>query len=392
MNAKRQVESSLDNSSDYGLDSPTRTVTVADTSGNQMTIYFGNSNDITGDYYVYTDTTDAVYTTESSNYEAFNYGLMDLVSIDSLPSIDSSLIKNITVDKTDGKWLMTYKESGDSDIDYTNQLTWFVTNPSKTESGMDASEASELTSDVSGISTSTCVAYNVKKKALKTYGLDNPQATITIKYQEEVETEASESDSTDESETEAETTTTYENKTFTFYIGDKYSDDYYYFTWDGTNQVCLLSSDTAEYLLGISNDTFLLTTPINITMSSVDKLVANNTTYTIDRTETTDEDGNDVTKTTYTKNGEDFDSSDFSSLFSQIKGITSEKPYTEKEETEEITGDTLTLTYTLNNNTKFKTVTFVFEPYDKDYYSLSVNGSKKWLINKIDVTNLMALF
>jgi hypothetical protein len=127
-------------------------------------------------------------------------------------------------------------------------------------------------------------------------------------------------------------------------------------------------------------------------MSSVDQLVANDTTYTIDRTETTDEDGNDVTKTTYTKNGEDFDSSDFSSLFSQIKGITSEKPYTEKENEDEVTGDTLTLTYTLNNNTKFKTITFVFEPYDKDYYSLSVNGSKKWLINKIDVTNLMALF
>ena len=383
---KRQVESSLDKNSDYGLDKPTRTVTVTDSKNNEMTIYFGSSNSITGDYYIYTDAANKVYTTESSNYEAFNYSLMDLVSIDSIPSIDATLLKNVTVDKTDGKWKMTYKEAGDSSLDYTGELTWFVTNPDKSKEGMDSSAASTFTTNVTGITTDTCVAYNVKAKDLKKYGLDNPKATVTVNYQEEVdsdsntETESATSDSTEETTSVAKT---YENKTFTFHIGNKKDSDSYYFTFDGSNQVCLLSSETAKYFLDINNKTFLLTNPLNIAVASVDKLQINSTTFTINHKDD---------KTTYQKDGKDYDSTKFTNLYDTIKGLTSEKTYVESDAEKETKGKTLILTYTLNNNKSYSTITFKFAPYDKDYYSLSINGTKKWLINKIDVTNLQSSY
>lgn len=357
---KRQVESSLDKNSDYGLDKPTRTVTVTDSKNNKMTIYFGSSNSITGDYYIYTDTANKVYTTESSNYEAFNYSLMDLVSIDSIPSIDATLLKNVTVKKTDGTWKMTYKEAGDSSLDYTGELTWFVTNPDKSKEGMDSSATSTFTTNVTGITTDTCVAYNVKTKDLKKYGLDNPQATITVKYQEDKK-----------------------DKTFTFHIGDKKDNDSYYFTFDGSNQVCLLSAETAKYFLNINNKTFLLTNPLNIDVASVDKLQINSTIFTLNRKDN---------KTTYQKDGKDYDSTKFTNLYDTIKGLTSEKTYVESDTEKDTKGKTLTLTYTLNNNKTYSTITFKFTPYDKDYYSLSINGTKKWLINKIDVTNLQSSY
>lgn len=385
MTGKRQVESSLDKNSDYGLDKPTRTVTVTDNSKHEMTIYFGNSNDITGDYYIYTNETDKVYTTESSNYEAFNYSLMDLVAIDSVPSMDATLLNNVTVDKADGKWTMTYKEAGDSSLDYTGELTWFVTNPDKSKEGMDSSTASTFTTNVTGITTDTCVAYNVAKKDLKKYGLDNPKATVTVNYQEEVEsdssteTESATSDSTEETTSAAKT---YENKTFTFHIGNKKDDDSYYFTFDGSNQVCLLSAETAEYFLNINNKTFLLTNPLNIPVASVDKLQIDSTTFTITHKDD---------KTTYSKDGKDYDSTTFTNLYDTIKGIASEKTYVESDTEKDTKGKTLTLTYSLNDNKTYSTITFKFAPYDKDYYSLSINGTKKWLVNKIDVTNLQSM-
>ena len=361
MTGKRQVETSLDKNSDYGLDKPTKTVTVTDSSNHEMTIYFGSSNSITGDYYIYTDADTKVYTTESSNYEAFNYSLMDLIAIDSIPSIDATLLKDVTVDKTDGKWKMTYKEAGDSSLDYTGELTWFVTNPNKSKEGMDSSAASTFTTNVTGITTDSCVAYNVKTKDLKKYGLDNPKATVTVNYQESEDKK---------------------NKTFTFHIGNK-KDDSYYFTFDGSNQVCLLSSETAEYFLNINNKTFLLTNPLNIAVSSVDKLQIDSTTFTITRKDN---------KTTYAKDGKDYDETKFNNLFDTIKGITSEKTYVESDTEKDAKGKTLTLTYTLNNNKTYSTITFKFAPYDKDYYSLSINGTKKWLVNKIDVSNLQSSY
>ncbi|KIR03328.1 hypothetical protein P261_02143 [Lachnospiraceae bacterium TWA4] len=342
---KREVESNLDKMSDYGLDKPSRVITLTNSSNQKVTLYFGNVNNITGDYYLYTDKEHKIYSTESANYTAFDSHLMDLIAIDSAPSIDSSLIKTITMKKSDGTWIATFKESGDSKLDYTGELTWFLTNPSKVQSGMDSQAADELISHFTDFTVESCVAYGVTKAQLKNYGLDHPRMTIQVAY---------------------DTT-----KKFDIFIGSKTPEGSYYVKWKGSNQVCVLNKDTVDYLLGINNSTFIVTNPLNIASSAVNKLVIN------------------VDKNSKTFTSKD---SNFEELISQIQAINSEKFYSQGGgEYSEISGNVVTLTYVLKDHKNFNTVICKLVPYDKDYYALSVNDKTQWLINKLDVTKLIEI-
>lgn len=133
----------------------------------------------------------------------------DVAKADSFPTLESTNIRDIKVEKEDGTVEFSSDESGTS---------WSVKDQDGNEETAGATAASDLTSAVSSLTYKKFIDY--KGDDLAQYGLDKPTETVTIVTEEtEAETEeepeaatetemVSESESASETETGSEETTT----------------------------------------------------------------------------------------------------------------------------------------------------------------------------------------
>lgn len=76
----RRLEDNLDNISEYGLDSPVYTVNVKCEDGTDITIYIGDNNSISGNYYCYLKDSSIVYMIETTLVNSLSYTLADMES------------------------------------------------------------------------------------------------------------------------------------------------------------------------------------------------------------------------------------------------------------------------------------------------------------------------
>lgn len=204
-----RVLESPEDLSEYGLDKPQQEVTVLKTDGSTFTLYIGNQNSSNNDFYVKVDDGADVYTMPSSSVNAFNMQPYDVAKADSFPTLESTNIRDIKVEKEDGTVEFSSDESGTS---------WSVKDQDGNEETAGATAASDLTNAVSSLTYKKFIDY--KGDDLAQYGLDKPTETVTIVTEEteaetEEETEAatetemvSESESASETETGSEETTT----------------------------------------------------------------------------------------------------------------------------------------------------------------------------------------
>ena len=277
-----RVLESPEDLSEYGLDKPQQEVTVLKTDGTTFTLYIGNQNSSNNDFYVKVDDGADVYTMPSSSVNAFNMQPYDVAKADSFPTLESTNIRDIKVEKEDGTVEFSSDESGPS-----------VKDQDGNEETAGATAASDLTNAVSSLTYKKFIDY--KGDDLAQYGLDKPTETVTIVTEEteaetEEETEAetaevaeaatetemvSESKSTSETETGSEETTTEavsetateaateteseteteEPKTIevttTLLIGNTNDDGDYYVKLADNNGVYTMSESTLEKLLNV---------------------------------------------------------------------------------------------------------------------------------------------
>lgn len=280
-----RVLESPEDLSEYGLDKPQQEVTVLKTDGTTFTLYIGNQNSSNNDFYVKVDDGADVYTMPSSSVNAFNMQPYDVAKADSFPTLESTNIRDIKVEKEDGTVEFSSDETGTS---------WTVKDQDGNEETAGATAASDLTSAVSSLTYKKFIDY--KGDDLAQYGLDKPTETVTIvteETEEETETETeevteaatetemvSESESTSETETGSEETTeaatetetateavteaaieteseieTEEPKTIevttTLLIGNTNDDGDYYVKLADNNGVYTMSESTLDKLLNV---------------------------------------------------------------------------------------------------------------------------------------------
>lgn len=204
-----RVLESPEDLSEYGLDKPQQEVTVLKTDGTTFTLYIGNQNSSNNDFYVKVDDGADVYTMPSSSVNAFNMQPYDVAKADSFPTLESTNIRDIKVEKEDGTVEFSSDESGTS---------WSVKDQDGNEETAGTTAASDLANAVSSLTYKKFIDY--KGDDLAQYGLDKPTETVTIVTEEtEAETEeepeaatetemVSESESASETETGSEETTT----------------------------------------------------------------------------------------------------------------------------------------------------------------------------------------
>lgn len=364
--ATRQIDTP-ESLADYGLDAPVLTITAQDEDGTEYSYAFGDVNELTGEYYLlYNGDEDTVYLVGSDLYDSFGYDLYDMVEMEALPEFGS--VTGLSVAQPEGSLTLRYEEDG-SGLSYDPDNHWFL------EQGdgllaLDSSKVSSLTSAVTGLYWKSCVTYDVDDQELAAWGLDDRAAVVTATYTAAI----------DEGEETAE------EETFVLRLGGS-CDDGTYAMLEGSSMVYLIDTETADSLRYASYSSLRSDNLCSMDWDTVDRLdiTLDGTTYTIsfDVTET-EEDGETVTDTRYTWDGQELDSTDVESLLSAVNGLTATGDASGSG------GETPLVSFTFHRNTEdaFSQLTLTLSAWDTGSCLASFTGEGSRLVDRSAVTDL----
>ena len=426
----------LDNVTDtteYGLDDPTNTITITDKDGKETVLHVGMENASTSQYYVENGEDESkIYVVADSVFQPFMKTLYDYAKAGTFPVIDSSTISNVTVDENDDSYTLTKDD---------NTGLWNIQDKDGAEKA-DSAKVSSLTSSIASIAYGSFVNYNCKD--LSEYGLDKPYGTITIDYQEEVEEksdssedgDASEENSTDEQDTtedkddasavdstedkddasavdsteedtsatdsteedtsvtdSSDTQTRMVNREMTILVGDQSDDDGRYVMVNNSKEIYTISNDTLSVFLGKTKEDFWDMTVSYLSVNNLESLQAEyqGETHVIDVSRETSEDnsGDDssATSTTtlsYQLDGTELDdSTPFTTFYNKLINMTGQKRLTEKYENNNKSDFDVELEDVDGEKTKID-----YYQYDTNFYA-AVVGQKVYLVNKMTVKELI---
>ena len=416
----------LDNVTDtteYGLDDPTNTITITDKDGKETVLHVGMENASTSQYYVENGEDESkIYVVADSVFQPFMKTLYDYAKAGTFPVIDSSTISNVTVDENDDSYTLTKDD---------NTGLWDIQDQDGSEKA-DSAKVSSLTSSIASIAYGSFVNYNCKD--LSEYGLDKPYGTITINYQEEVEEksdssedgDASEENSTDEQDTtedkedisatdstedkddasavdsteedtsvtdSSDTQTRMVNREMIIIVGDQSDDDGRYVMVNNSKEIYTISNDTLSVFLGKTKEDFWDMTVSYLSVNNLESLQAEyqGETHVIDVSRETSEDnsGDDssTTSTTtlsYQLDGTELDdSTPFTTFYNKLINMTGQKRLTEKYENNNKSDFDVELEDVDGEKTKID-----YYQYDTNFYA-AVVGQKVYLVNKMTVKELI---
>ena len=417
-----RVLENVDDLTEYGLDSPSNSVTVTTDDGTTK-FNIGDENTSTNQYYIAKDDEDStVYVVSSSTVTPFMNSLYDYAQGEDFPTIDSSTVKKVQVSQDEDSYILEENSDG---------ATWDVSTDGSDKETADTTAAGNVTSGLGSLAYDQFTDYNAED--LSKYGLDKPYATITVDYQEEAEndssdesesdSEASESvtedntdsaednsgdsidstasddsssgdsseseDAADSSDTGDSTETTTVDKQLVIYVGDNADDGSRYVTIDN-KQVYTMSTDTLSAIIDKkASDLWSLIVNYQSvkTLDQLQVTYAGDThTVNVSRETSTDDDGNETETTTYKLDGNEVDSTTFTTFYNKLVNMAGQKRLTESYTPVADAEMKVVFTDTDNNQT-----TVTFYTYDTNYYAAVVDN-KVFLVNKMTVKEMFTAY
>lgn len=370
-----QEISDVEDLSEYDLDSPQNEIKLTTDDGDTV-LQIGMENTSTSQYYVKKSDDDKnVYLVDSSAVEPFMGTLYDFAESGTFPSVTSSTITEVKVDKEDG-----YELTQDSD-----NLFWNISD-GKTSERADTDKAGTVTSAIGSLSYDSFVDYNCTDDSK--YGFDDPYAVITAKYTEEeaVEDESSTDSDTEDDSEEAETKTV--DKEITIYVGDETGSDRYVKVND-SKEVYTITEDSLTDILDSTVSDFYSLSVNYLSVNSLDSLEVKTPdgdhTVTVTRETTKDSDDEDAEETTtvsYKLDGADLDDTTFTTFYNKLINMTAQQRLTEDYTPEGDPAYTFVFKDTDGNET-----TAEYYEYDTNFYA-AVVGDKVYLVNKMNIRDM----
>ena len=412
-----RVLKKVDDLTEYGLDSPSNTVTV-DTSDGTTKFNIGDENTSTNQYYISKDDDDStVYVVAADTVTPFMKSLYDYAQGEDFPTIDSSTVKKVQVSEDKDSYVLEENSDG---------ATWDVSSDgSSDKETADTTAAGNVTSGLGNFAYDQFVNYNAED--LSQYGLDKPYATITVDYQEEVKddssdsTDSSEKDSTasesdsesdsesvdstddkasaensstdssdstdasDDSSSSEDTKTTTVDKQLVIYVGDEASDGSRYVTVDNKH-IYTMSADTLSAVIDKAPSDLWSLIVNYLSVKNLDQLQVTygetTSTVNVSRETSTDDDGNEKETTTYQLDGKEIESTTFTTFYNKLINMAGQKRLTDAYTPAADPEMTAVFTDSDKNQT-----TVTFYTYDTNYYA-AVVGDKVFLVNKMTVKEM----
>lgn len=412
-----RVLKKVDDLTEYGLDSPSNTVTV-DTSDGTTKFNIGDENTSTNQYYISKDDDDStVYVVAADTVTPFMKSLYDYAQGEDFPTIDSSTVKKVQVSEDKDSYVLEENSDG---------ATWDVSSDgSSDKETADTTAAGNVTSGLGNFAYDQFVNYNAED--LSQYGLDKPYATITVDYQEEVKddssdsTDSSEKDSTasesdsesdsesvdstddkasaensstdssdstdasDDSSSSEDTKTTTVDKQLVIYVGDEASDGSRYVTVDNKH-IYTMSADTLSAVIDKAPSDLWSLIVNYLSVKNLDQLQVTyggaTNTVNVSRETSKDDDGNDKETTTYQLDGKEIESTTFTTFYNKLINMAGQKRLTNAYTP--ATDPEMTAVFTDSDKNQ---TTVTFYTYDTNYYA-AVVGNKVFLVNKMTVKEM----
>lgn len=390
-----RVLEDVEDLTEYGLDSPSNTVTV-DTADGTTKLNIGDENTSTNQYYISKDDDDStVYVVAADTVSPFMNSLYDYAQGEDFPTIDSSTVKKVQVSENKDSYVLEENSDG---------ATWDVSGDGNSDKeSADTTAAGNVTSGLGNFAFDQFVNYNAED--LSQYGLDKPYATITVDYQEKVknnstdstksgenDSTASESDSesgasadTDSSSEDADSKTTTVDKQLVIYVGDEAGDGSRYVTVDN-KQIYTMSTDTLSAVIDKTPSDLWSLIVNYLSVKNLDQLQVTygetTSTVNVSRETSTDDDGNEKETTTYQLDGKEIESTTFTTFYNKLINMAGQKRLTDAYTPAADPEMTAVFTDSDKNQT-----TVTFYTYDTNYYA-AVVGDKVFLVNKMTVKEM----
>lgn len=162
----------------YGLEHPAQTVHTMTVSGGELSFVFGDTNSVTGEVYMQLSEGSAfvpngtVYLVPASIPKAFGMVMDELVQFEPLPRIET--INSVKVNGAE-EYRLNYM-GDDADV-----LPW-VLRIGEEKYTADADACNALADALKNLRFIGCVSYDATATELSDYGLDVPQAVVTVEY------------------------------------------------------------------------------------------------------------------------------------------------------------------------------------------------------------------
>lgn len=375
VNADR-VLNDVEDFSQYGLDSPSNIIKVKTSDGQEEILRIGDLNTNTNQYYVEVgEDTNTVYTVAESDLSVFTDRLYDYASGQSFPTASSGNITRVLVEKQDNPYVIEKWDKSTSG--------WGVGSNDKDIEGADSGAVGTYTGSIAGLAYEDFVDYNCTD--LSVYGLDQPQASVTVDYQEEVMEEEDSSESSSEDQESV-----FEDRTYTLYIGNKTEDESYYVNLKGSSEVYTMAESRISEMLDKKPSDFWDMTVNYVPITEVNDFTVKRGDQTyefhVKRTKETNEEGEEITTETYYWGEDEVNENNFKTFYSSTINLSAQsrltEPYEQPGQAE------LEFTYV---NQKQEVSTVKYYPYDNNFYTAVKENGKVYLVNKMNVKNMMSL-
>ncbi len=329
----------------YGLDSPLYSITV-ETEDETYEISIGDESFTDGEVYISIGD-DYVYLTDSGLIDEISYGLLDCVEKEEIPEMETVL--ELSVDKDEAVDLVYKEEAG---YCYSDIYTYYLKDgDSYRNLDNDLTEAAFDT--LTGLEWTACVDYHADDDELSVYGLDEPDAGVSIIY----ETEDG------------------EEKEFTYEVGT--ADDQYYAKLKDSDIVYSISSDVYDAAVGASYEELKPDEVILLDWSTVESLdmELDGALYTVEIEESGDD------EFTYTFDGEEVE---FGDVVDSLEGIE-----LDPEEEAELEDSKEELTLTFHRSVEaYDTVELIFYQYNSSWCIAVLDDETLGCVSREDVVDL----
>lgn len=160
----------------YGLDDPVCTITV-ETADETYEIQLGDYSTMDSERYVSIGDGN-VYLVQEDPLDSFDAVLSDMIENDETPSFGSAEVTQIQFAGSE-EYEITYEEN--STNTYCAEDVYFAERDGETRP-LDTSNVDSYLSTISGLTLTDYVTYNATEEELASYGLDDPDLTVTVQY------------------------------------------------------------------------------------------------------------------------------------------------------------------------------------------------------------------
>lgn len=330
----------------YGLSEPQYNIT-AETEDETYEIAVGDETFSDGEVYISIGD-DYVYLTDAGLIDDISYSLLDCVQKEEIPEMES--ISSVSVNNED---ILDVIYAEDSGYCYSDAYTYYLKD-GESYQNLDNENTETMFTTLSDFAWEECVDYYAEDSELSSYGLDEPDAEVSIVYTPaEEEDDSEDADSEESSEETTDDSTDSAEQTFSYEVGT--ADSAYYAKLKDSNIVYSISEDVYNAAVNASYDELKPDEIVLLDWDTVDsvEIELDGNVYTVDL-----------------ESNEDDETS-----------VPEEEPALSNNKTE--------LSLTFHRNTEeYSTVEAVFYQYDGSYCIAALNGDELNYVDRSAVVDL----